>query len=173
MTLLGVEIEDRDTYHEEVWQPESSEDIDCIYVSISERILKEWRERGYEKEYRFSYVLSESLLNAFKHGNKGAVDKSITVRWRWRNDFQFEVIDEGDGFDFRNVTDPVLPENWDRECGRGIVIIKSMASGAAWEDSGRHLKVSCKKHLDLEAETSIKDISQLLSEMKNDGRLHS
>lgn len=147
ITLIGVEIEDRGAYHEEVWQPQSSVELDCIYFSLLGRLLKEWRKRGFKGDPRLHYVLTESLVNAYKHGNREDKDKKMFIRWRWGNDLHFEVIDEGEGFDFANLPDPTSAENLEHECGRGISIIKHSASHVEWEDSGRHLKVTFRKDL--------------------------
>ena len=140
VTILGLEIEDRGAYYEEVCQPQSQKDIDCIYVSLAERLCKEWDERGFANDCRLTNVLAESLVNAYKHGNREDKDKKIFIRWRWGNDLHFDVIDEGEGFDFTSLPDPTSAENLGELSGRGITMIKHSASHVAWEDSGRHLK---------------------------------
>jgi len=73
-------------------------------------------------------MLTEALTNAFKHGNKGNVDKPIYLRYAYDGiEVWFEIEDSGTGFE--NYTIPEEPAN---ECllsdsGRGLFLIKCIA----------------------------------------------
>jgi PAS domain S-box-containing protein len=140
VTLLCLEIENQDHDHIMVLNPvdinEISEHIEKLYSKMG----RQWQQYGFESPaLRIRMVLEEALLNAWKHGNQQNPDKAITVRWRFGNDFHLTVIDEGEGFDYQNLPDPVSDENRIRECGRGIFIIRHFADVVCWKDDGRQL----------------------------------
>lgn len=85
------------------------------------------------KDHRFSdkvvlgikLAVEEALVNAIKHGNQ--LDRAKQVRVRYRVDaleFVIEVEDEGPGFKPSDVPDPTAPENLDRPCGRGLLLMR-------------------------------------------------
>jgi len=71
-------------------------------------------------------AIRESVVNAVVHGNRYNSNKK--VRFSVSNDgqrFTVQVGDEGEGFDFNSIPDPLAPENLMRTSGRGIFLIKS------------------------------------------------
>lgn len=73
-------------------------------------------------------ILTESLTNAFKHGNKGREDKPIYLRYTYDGVYiKFEIEDTGTGYVNVNVPDQVMDENMLNDCGRGLFLIKSIA----------------------------------------------
>jgi serine/threonine-protein kinase RsbW len=71
-------------------------------------------------------AIRESVVNAVVHGNRYNSNKK--VRFSVSNDgqrFQVQVGDEGEGFDFDSIPDPLAPENLMRTSGRGIFLIRS------------------------------------------------
>jgi len=71
-------------------------------------------------------AIRESVVNAVVHGNRYNSNKK--VRFSVSNDgqrFMVQVGDEGEGFDFDSIPDPLAPENLMRTSGRGIFLIKS------------------------------------------------
>src|SRR5581483_1760423 len=78
------------------------------------------RERGHVR-----HALQEALINALKHGN--GLDPKKKVRFLRRitpEDMQFQIIDEGPGFNPDDVPDPTLVENLERPCGRGLFMMR-------------------------------------------------
>jgi len=73
-------------------------------------------------------ALSEALSNAILRGNSGDQDKHVRVRASVdRTRLVLDVIDEGEGFDFAAcMDDPTLPENIDREDGRGLFLMTQL-----------------------------------------------
>ena len=68
----------------------------------------------------------QSVVNAVVHGNRYNANKK--VRFAVHNDgqqFTIRIGDEGEGFDFDSIPDPLAPENLMRTSGRGIFLIRS------------------------------------------------
>ncbi len=149
VTLLCMEIENRNGFFQEVWKPADADDISRNIRRLYEDIKHSWYRLGYESpELRLRMVMEESLLNAWKHGNKKDPDKTVTVRWRFGNDFHLEVADQGQGFDYRCIPDPTSAERFAEPGGRGIFMIRYFSDGVQWEDGGRRIVMFFRKHPD-------------------------
>ena len=77
-----------------------------------------------------SVSVRESVINAVKHGNREDPAKHVTVEFalapRARPDvFSVTVLDQGEGFDFQEVDDPLAPENLLKSSGRGIFFMRN------------------------------------------------
>ena len=87
-------------------------------------------------------AITEAVNNAIEHGNKMSdelqVDLSVGDK---PHEFCFSVKDCGDGFDFNNLPDPTAPENIEKENGRGIFLMKSLAEEVEFEDKGRLVNI--------------------------------
>ncbi len=71
-------------------------------------------------------ALEEALINAVKHGNQLDRDKQVEVRYTIEGDsFLIEIEDEGPGFNCEDVPDPTSPENLERPCGRGLLLMRA------------------------------------------------
>ncbi|MEO8368938.1 MAG: ATP-binding protein [Candidatus Solibacter sp.] len=71
-------------------------------------------------------AIRESVVNAVVHGNRYNSNKKVRFSVS-SNETRFvvQVGDEGEGFDFNSIPDPLAPENLMRTSGRGIFLIKS------------------------------------------------
>ena len=83
---------------------------------------------GFEEDdlLKIGMAVRESVVNAVVHGNRYNVNKK--VRFSVVKDpqrFTVRVADEGEGFDYEDVPDPLAPENLLRSSGRGIFLIRS------------------------------------------------
>jgi len=153
ITLLCLEVEHRNDFCEEKWKPHDRNHLSRFIVALFQRLELEWKERGYDApEVRLRSVLEEAALNAWKHGNREDRRKTITLRWRWGNDFHLEVVDEGSGFDFKSVPDPRSGENLTEPSGRGSFIVRHFASAVRWEEGGRRLCLRFEKHPGIKGE---------------------
>jgi serine/threonine-protein kinase RsbW len=56
-------------------------------------------------------------------------------------DFCFSVKDGGEGFDYKNLPDPTAPENIEKENGRGIYLMRSLAESVEFDDLGRSVSI--------------------------------
>jgi serine/threonine-protein kinase RsbW len=61
------------------------------------------------------------------------------------DEFCFTVKDNGRGFDFDNLPDPTSPENIEKENGRGIFLMRSLADEIEFDDHGRVVNIYFKK----------------------------
>jgi len=73
----------------------------------------------------FRTAVNEVLVNHAKHGNQYKAERFVTVDLHLEPErITIESSDEGPGFSIKDVPDATDPENWDRPCGRGILMIK-------------------------------------------------
>jgi serine/threonine-protein kinase RsbW len=75
---------------------------------------------------KIGMAIRESVVNAVVHGNRYNAHKKIRFAVV-SNGQQFivRIGDEGEGFDFNSIPDPLAPENLLRTSGRGIFLIRS------------------------------------------------
>ncbi|SMO53396.1 ATP-binding protein [Solitalea koreensis] len=88
-------------------------------------------------------AINEATMNAIVHGNKNDESKKVYINLEVQNNHKliFTIADEGEGFDFRAVADPTLPENLEKDCGRGIFIMKHLADRLVYNDSGTQVEI--------------------------------
>jgi len=84
--------------------------------------------------------VTEAVTNAIEHGNKNDKNKNIYLNYKQTdNKLIFKIKDEGNGFDYKNIPDPTLPENIEKEDGRGIFLIKNLADELEFNDNGSEI----------------------------------
>jgi serine/threonine-protein kinase RsbW len=87
-------------------------------------------------------AVTEAVNNAIIHGNK--LNKALNVDLfvgDKETDFCFSVKDQGDGFNFNNLPDPTAPENINKEDGRGIFLMRSLAEEVEFDNDGRDVNI--------------------------------
>jgi serine/threonine-protein kinase RsbW len=75
---------------------------------------------------KIGIAVREAVVNAIVHGNRYNEHKKVrfsVVKHSER--LTVRVADEGEGFDFEHLPDPLAPENLMRASGRGIFLIRS------------------------------------------------
>lgn len=83
-------------------------------------------------------AVTEAFNNAVYHGNKNDTSMNVSVNVLCSNNaVVISIADEGKGFDFTNLPDPIAPENLERENGRGIFLMKNLADEVEFKDSGK------------------------------------
>jgi serine/threonine-protein kinase RsbW len=86
---------------------------------------------------RIGMAVRESMVNAVVHGNRYNASKKVRVSVTHTGErFTVRIADQGEGFDFENLPDPLAPENLMRTSGRGIFLIRSFMD----EFQMRHLE---------------------------------
>ena len=87
-------------------------------------------------------AVTEAVNNAIQHGNKlnSSLNVDLFVGDK-ETDFCFSVKDAGSGFDFTNLPDPTAPENIEKEEGRGIFLMKSLAEDVEFYDNGSNVEI--------------------------------
>lgn len=85
--------------------------------------------------------ISEATINAIAHGNKGDHRKKVELSVDCKTHLiSVKITDEGEGFDFDSLPDPISKENLLNESGRGIHIIKTMAKTCSFNEKGNSLE---------------------------------
>jgi serine/threonine-protein kinase RsbW len=75
---------------------------------------------------RIGMAVRESMVNAVVHGNRYNAHKKVRFSVGHNAErFTVRIADEGEGFDFESLPDPLAPENIMRTSGRGIFLIRS------------------------------------------------
>ena len=115
-------------------------------LEIAERFVNTICDFEDVHERHFGNILiavTETVTNAIHHGNQRDPSKSVVLKYLKEDRvIGFVVEDEGPGFDHNNLADPTLPENIEKETGRGVFLMKSLADEVVFENEGRrvHLK---------------------------------
>lgn len=92
-------------------------------------------------------AVTEAVNNAIKHGNKNDISKVVQIRVNDASDvFSIEINDQGAGFDYDNLPDPTAPENLEKENGRGIFLMKSLADKVEFQNDGRQVILTFSKN---------------------------
>ena len=93
--------------------------------------------------FSIKLALEEAIVNAIKHGNQ--MDRTKTVRVAYRVEphrFDIMIVDEGPGFDPEDVPDPTAPENLERPCGRGLLLMRHYMSDIRYLGTGNTVVMS-------------------------------
>jgi serine/threonine-protein kinase RsbW len=101
-----------------------------------------------EKFQKLLIAVSELVINSIIHGNKEQGHKKVAIMAEYNNNTMvIKIADEGKGFDITSLRDPTLPENLNKESGRGIFIAKSLVDGFSYEhnEKGSVFTVMVKK----------------------------
>jgi serine/threonine-protein kinase RsbW len=87
---------------------------------------------------KIGMAVRESMVNAVVHGNRYNENKRVRFSVAHNAQrFTVRIADEGEGFDFEHLPDPLAPENLMRTSGRGIFLIRSFMD----EFQMRHLEL--------------------------------
>ena len=101
-----------------------------------EQVLQE-RQTADRDIFSIKLALEEALVNAIKHGHRGDPSKQVHVRYRVEADrLTVEVEDQGPGFRPELVPDPRAPENLERDCGRGLLLMRNFMTSVRYNDAG-------------------------------------
>ena len=107
---------------------------------IQRLIREEVARAGFDPDSQFAIklALEEAMINAIKHGNQLDPAKRVFVRYEVTPErFDIRIEDEGPGFNPADVPDPTAPENLERPCGRGLLLIRYYMTEVSFQDNGR------------------------------------
>ena len=91
-------------------------------------------------------ALEEALVNAIKHGHQGDPSKEVQLRYHLTsNCLVVEIEDQGPGFKPQEVPDPFAPENLDRPCGRGLLLMRNYMTWVRFNSTGNCVTM-CRLH---------------------------
>ena len=92
--------------------------------------------------HKVMLLTSEAVTNGMNHGNKLAVDKTVTVDFKCDTQYlEIWVEDEGEGFVREDIADPLSAEHLMDEGGRGIFLIEKIADDVRYEMGGRRVGI--------------------------------
>ncbi|MBK6283360.1 MAG: ATP-binding protein [Draconibacterium sp.] len=116
---------------------------------VEDFLINIFNEYKLEKKYfnKIYLCISEAVLNSIQHGNKNDLDKEVSIILDCNDEeISIKIEDEGDGFDFKNLQNPILKENINKESGRGIFIIKNLTDTIEFNEKGNQVqfKIECK-----------------------------
>ncbi len=87
-------------------------------------------------------AVTEAVSNAILHGNKCDASKIVEIEYEHAHNFVvFKITDQGEGFKYWNVPDPTSKDNLEKEDGRGIFIMNSMADEMVYNDLGNEVSL--------------------------------
>jgi serine/threonine-protein kinase RsbW len=106
---------------------------------VQERIEGDLHAAAYTEHEVFSIklALEEALVNAIKHGNQMDPDKRVFVAYNVTAErFDIRITDEGAGFNPADVPDPTDPDNLERPCGRGLLLMRGFMTEVEYHGRG-------------------------------------
>jgi len=100
---------------------ESVDSAEELALSVAQRA-------GFDEDdlMKIGMAVRESMVNAVVHGNRYNVHKKVHLSVsKSPEEFVIRIADQGEGFDYENLPDPLAQENLLRHSGRGIFLIKA------------------------------------------------
>ncbi len=92
--------------------------------------------------YRVTLLTSETVTNAMEHGHRWNPEKHVVLDLTAYTDrIVLSVIDEGEGFEFSSVADPLDQDNLLNGRGRGLYFMEHMANELHLENDGCLLRL--------------------------------
>jgi len=111
-----------------------------MFIILEQLKLQDFNQRVMSTEILMA--LDEALTNAFKHGNKKDPGKKIIIHTEADNEkTKIIVRDEGDGFAPDKLINPLSAEGMEKNCGRGVFLIKSYMDEVSYNDRGNELSM--------------------------------
>lgn len=90
--------------------------------------------------FRINMAIEEAVVNAIEHGNKREPSKKVRLVFQVTPDMaKMIVIDQGPGFDHRNLADPTTEELLDKPRGRGVMLMRELMNEAIFNDIGNQV----------------------------------
>lgn len=90
--------------------------------------------------------VSEAITNAIRHGNNESSDKKVSFKIVIsKNNVEFVISDQGEGFIEQAIPNPLEDENLLRDSGRGVHIIKTMMEDVTITPSATGTTIRMKK----------------------------
>ena len=104
--------------------PSRLEELQAVHALIGEAV--EEYKLNEELAHWLELTISESMINAIRHGNCCDPSKNATLKISSNGEvLEIIVEDQGTGFQLDSIADPTDAANLLKPCGRGILIIRS------------------------------------------------
>ena len=97
---------------------------------------------GYSRKDIFAVLLSfsEAAGNAVRHGNQGDPQVPYQVSYLvWPHEVWVAVEDEGPGFDWQQLSDPLTGNNVGRPSGRGLFLMRAYMHWVCFNPRGNRV----------------------------------
>lgn len=125
---ISFQIESRFTYLEQV-----NDLISCLFSSTNLSPDEIWE---------LKLALHELGINAIEHGNKMDPGKQVDISCSIFEDrLEFEIEDEGEGFDINKVADPTKDAGLARDRGRGIFLVSRLVNEFTYANNGSKVRM--------------------------------
>lgn len=93
-------------------------------------------------QFAVKYALHEALRNAIIHGHEHNPTKQIQIHCNVDPEgVEITVRDTGAGFDLADIHDPLDPEQWSPDCGRGLLIMRTYMDRVELLESGNVVRM--------------------------------
>jgi serine/threonine-protein kinase RsbW len=126
--------------------PSESSEARRVQDDIEQLLLQ--HHFGTREIFCIKLALEEAIVNAMKHGNQMDRSKKILIAYRVTPErFDVHIADEGPGFRLEDVPDPMAPENLERPCGRGLLLMRHYMTEVIFHGSGNRLTMSLIRNL--------------------------
>jgi serine/threonine-protein kinase RsbW len=90
--------------------------------------------------FHVQMAIEEAMVNAIKHGNKEAADKTVAVQFRIGPSLVWmQLTDQGEGFDPNSLPDPTDEEHLDQPHGRGVMLIRELMTTVSYNERGNQV----------------------------------
>ncbi|MDD3627698.1 MAG: ATP-binding protein [bacterium] len=109
---------------------------------VNELITKLFINTGLQSSeiFKLKLALHELGVNAIEHGNLDNEQKTVTIYYTlFKEKLKIEIIDEGEGFEWNKLKNPVESENIERDRGRGIFMVKNFMDEVEFIEPGNHV----------------------------------
>jgi serine/threonine-protein kinase RsbW len=96
-----------------------------------------------EDLFKIKLCLEEALANAVVHGNHLRSELPVAISLRVKEEaVEIDVVNQGEGFDFRKLDDPRREEKRGKLHGRGLFLIKNNMDKIDFFDHGRGITMT-------------------------------
>ncbi len=116
---------------------------DIKNISLVENLIDDLVEKHEVDSDLYGKVLLavvEGVNNAILHGNKSNKENDVIIDYDLNPEkIQFNILDQGQGFNYKNLPDPTLPENLERVSGRGIFLMRHLADEIQFNELGNEV----------------------------------
>lgn len=90
--------------------------------------------------FRVQLAYEEAIVNAIRHGNRFAEDKTVHVVMHCDDEeILIQITDMGPGFDPKSIPDPREDDRLDVPGGRGVMLIHELMSDVSYNDLGNQV----------------------------------
>lgn len=87
---------------------------------------------------KVAIAVEEAVMNAISYGNSFDSNKFFTIEFNYNNEyFDFVISDEGQGFDCKDISNPILSDYEDEV--RGLFLIKTLSDELIFNNNGSKL----------------------------------